>query len=103
MDFNTGKLTSVALPLPTAAHVKANKEQTLEEQVNETKVILNTVNSFCTKDNIMAMESARSIPEHQVNLVCQMVLGQFSKTPVKRIDQKAITAGIIAFVALSSD
>jgi hypothetical protein len=103
VDFNAGKLTSVALPLPTAAHVKANKEQTLEERVNETKVILDTANSFRTKDNIMAMESARSMPEHQVNLVRQMILGQFSKTPVKRIDQKAITAGIVAFMALSSD
>ena len=26
VDFATGTLTSVALPLPTAAHVKANKE-----------------------------------------------------------------------------
>ena len=103
MDFNTGKLTSVALSLPTAAHVKANTEQILEERVNETKVVLDKANSFGTKDTIMAMESARSMPEHQVNLVRQMILGQFSKTQVKRIDQKAVTAGIIAFMSLSLD
>ena len=31
VDFAKGTLTSVALPLPTVAHVTANKEQTLEE------------------------------------------------------------------------
>ena len=80
-----------------------NKEQTLDAQVNTTKLILDTANSFCTKENIMAMESARSMPEHQINLIRQMILGQFSKTPVKKIDQKVVTAGIVAFMSLSPD
>jgi hypothetical protein len=101
--FVKGTLTSVALPLPTAAHVTANKEQTLEERVNATKLILDSANSFRTKENIMAMESARSMPDHQINLVCQTVLGNFSKTPVKKIDQKSVTASIILHMSLSAD
>ena len=84
LDFAKGTFTAIAQPLPTAAHVIANKEQTLEERVNATKLILDTSNLFCTKENIMTMESAQSMPDHQIDLVCQRILGHFSKTPVKK-------------------
>ena len=50
----------------------------------------------------MAMESACSVPEHQINLIRQMILGQFSKTPVKK-DQNVVRAGIVAFMVLFPD
>jgi hypothetical protein len=49
----------------------------------------------------MAIESACSMPAHQINLIPQLILGQFSKTPVKNIDQQVVTAGIVAFMALN--
>ena len=83
VDFAKGTLTSVALPLPMTAPVTANKDQTLEERVNANKLVLDSENSFRT-NKIMTMESARSMPDHQINLICQRVLGRFSKTVVKK-------------------
>ena len=51
----------------------------------------------------MAMEFARSMPDHQINLVRQMILGHFIKIQIKKIDQKFVTAGIVAFMSLSLD
>ena len=51
----------------------------------------------------MATESARSVPNHQINRVSQMILGNFSKTCVKKVDQNIVTVGIIAFMLLSAD
>ena len=51
VDFTKRTFTSVALPLPTAAHGTANKEQTLEEQVNADKLIRNLANSFRTEEH----------------------------------------------------
>ena len=50
----------------------------------------------------MAMELAHSIQDHQINLVHQIVIGKFSKTPVKKIDQKSVTASIILYMLLSA-
>ena len=86
-----------------AVHVTVNKEQSLEERVNADKLILDSVNSFCTKENITAMESACSMSNHQINFVCQTFLGNFSKTPVKKIDQKSVNLNIISYISLSTD
>ena len=45
IDFETGILTSLSLPEPTAVHVLANKDQFIEERVNANKLILNLANS----------------------------------------------------------
>ena len=49
------------------------------------------------------MESAHSMPDHQINLVRQIVSGDFSKTTVKQNDQDTLTSGIVAFMPLSVD
>ena len=51
----------------------------------------------------MAMEPARSMPDHQINVVRQMVLGSFSKTPLKKIDQKSVLLSIVSYMSLSTD
>ena len=42
VDFAKGTLISVALPLPTVAHVTTNKEHILKERVNRNKLILDS-------------------------------------------------------------
>ena len=87
VGFSKETITFIALSLPTVVHATTNKVQTLEDQVNANE----------------AMESALSMFDHQINLVCQTVLGHFSKTCVKKIDQKSLTASIILYMLLSVD
>ena len=90
VDFETGTLTSLLLPEPTAAHVLANKEQSTEERINAIKLILDFENSHCTKGHAMAMEIARSMKDHPINVVRQLVIENFTPTPLKVTNQKSV-------------
>ena len=83
VDFVIGELTSLVMPEPTAAHVLANKEQSIEEQVNANKLILDSANAHQTKGQVMVMETARCMEDHHINMVCQLVMGTFTSTAEK--------------------
>jgi hypothetical protein len=42
LDFATGKLTSLSMPLPSTARVLENKEQPIKERVNANKIIFDS-------------------------------------------------------------
>jgi hypothetical protein len=49
------------------------------------------------------MELVSSMPDHQTNFACQTALGNFSKTLVKKIDQKSVTLSFISYTSLSAE
>ena len=51
----------------------------------------------------MAMESARSMSDHQINVIRQMPLGSFRKTPIKKIYQKSVMSILISYMSLSTN
>ena len=94
--------TSLAMPEPAAAHVLANKEQSVEEQVNANKLILDSANAHQTKGQVMAMETARYMEDHQINVVRQLVMGNFTSAALKKINQNTVLLSIVAYSSLST-
>ena len=103
VDFETGILTPLSLPEPTTAQVPANKEQSTKERVNANKFILDSANSNHAKVQVMTMEMTRSIEDHQINVVRQVVMGNFTPVPLKVINQKSVLLSVVAYNSLSAD
>ena len=74
VDFKTGIIMSLSLPVPTVAHILANEKQSTEERINSKKLILDLENLHRTKGQVMAMGMTRSMEDHQLNLVRQLVM-----------------------------
>ena len=76
---------------------------TVEERVNANKLILKSANSHRTKGQAMAIKTAQSIEDHPINVVCQLVMGNFTSTPLKLINQKSVFLSVVAYSSLSAD
>jgi hypothetical protein len=68
------------MPEPTAAHILAMDNLLIEEWVNATKLILDSENSHRIKGQVMAMETTHCIEDHQINVMCKLVIGNFMPT-----------------------
>jgi hypothetical protein len=86
---------------PTAAHILANKEQSTEQQVNTDQLILDSANTHHTRGPLMAMETVRYMEAHQINVVHQLVMRDFTSAPLNKINQKLVLLITVAYRSLS--
>ena len=69
IDFKNGTLKYLLLTMPTAAHVLANNEITLEERAENLKQILDTDNVLIAQGLIIAMDTHRDMANHDIQMV----------------------------------
>ena len=60
-------------------------------------------NLHCTKGQVMAIETSRSMEDHPINVVRQLVIENFTPAPLTMINQKYVLLSVVTYSSLSTD
>jgi hypothetical protein len=75
----------------------------MKERVNANNTFLDSSNLRRTKGQVVAMETARSMDDQPINVVHQLVMGNFTPAPLKVINQKHVLLSVVAYSSLSTE
>ena len=75
------------------AHLLANKGATLEEHTDDIKCILNTNNASRPVGEVLASEAARDVENHDLQVIHQVLLGNFSTVAMVTLAEEKVTFG----------
>ena len=88
VDLETGRITSLVIPVPKKACILENQGTTLEERVDDIKRILDTNNRTCPGGEVLASLSVRDMENHNTQMIRQLVLDFFPTIPMVTLTEK---------------
>ena len=103
VDLVTGKIKSMVIPVLTKAHILVNQGTTLDERVDNIKRMCDTNNKIRPGREVLASAAARDMENHDLQLIRQLPLGNFSTVPLVTLTEKRVKLSLVHWLPMGKE
>ena len=103
VDLVTGKITSMVIPVLMNAHILVNQGTTLDERMDDIKRMCDTNNNMRPGGEVLKSAAARDMENHDVQLIWQLLLGNFSTVLLVSLTEKRVKLSMVHWLPMGKE